>query len=384
MNFANWEDARDLAKRRLPKIFFDFIDGAAFSERTAHANMADFDAWIFEQQVLVDVSDRDISTTFLGIKRRMPFMLAPIGFGGLLAPRGEIQAARAAHAVNMPYCLSNFGIISLEQLRAATDGPIWFQLYVLRDRTLSEKLIQRAENIGVEALCITVDSQVKSVRERDTRSGFRNLTKVTPRLALSLMTRPVWCWHAMRAGPLRINNLAEYPEYGANALEQAANLGNLIEAAMTWDDIKRFRDRWKGKLVIKGILNARDAVRCAEIGADAIIVSNHGGRQLDGTHSTISILPEIAAAAGERTDILFDGGIRRGTDIVKAMALGAKGVLLGRAYTYALAAGGEDGVTRLIDLLATEMDVTIGHMGISQVTDLYRRRAEIMRAAGKI
>jgi isopentenyl diphosphate isomerase/L-lactate dehydrogenase-like FMN-dependent dehydrogenase len=368
--FANWEDARELARRRLPKMFFDFIDGAAFSESTAAANIADFDHWCFEQRVLMDVAKRDLSTSYLGRSWPRPFILGPLGFAGLFAPQAEIEAARAAHAQGAPFCLSNFGIVSLEDLRKATDGPIWFQLYVLKDRTLSQRLLQRAEVAGVETLCITVDSQVKSVREKDARNGFRSLTKVTPRLALSLMRRPRWVLGALRSGPLRINNLAPYPEYGNGALEQAANLGNLIDPAMTWDDIARFRDRWQGRFVIKGILSAGDAEQCAAIGADAIIVSNHGGRQLDGAPSTISVLPEVVAAVGNKTDVLFDGGIRRGTHIVKAMALGAKAVLLGRAYAYAVAADSQRGVSQLLDLLCTEMDVTIGHIGVRRLADL--------------
>ncbi|WP_158813712.1 alpha-hydroxy acid oxidase [Methylocapsa sp. S129] len=373
MIIANWEDARDRARRRLPKIFFDFIDGAAFSEATARANVEDFENWSFEQRVLIDVADRDLSTHYLGKTWPRPFALAPLGFAGLFAPHAEIMAARAAHAVGAPFCLSNFGIVSLEDLRKATDGPLWFQLYVLKERSLSERLLQRAENVGVDALCITVDSQIKSVRERDTRNGFRSLTKMTPRLALALLRRPRWVMGALRSGPLRINNLAPYPEYGTGALEQAANLGNLIDPTMTWSDIARFRDRWKGKLIIKGVMNARDAERCADIGADAIVVSNHGGRQLDGARSTISVLPEIVAAAGRRTDVLFDGGVRRGSHVVKAMALGAKAVLLGRAYAYAVAADGERGVSQMLDLLSTEIDVTIGHMGLRRLSELAER-----------
>jgi len=375
---ANWEDARDRARRRLPKIFFDFIDGAAFSEATAKANIEDFERWALEQRVLMNVAERDLETAYLGVKRRLPFELAPIGFAGLFAPNAEVDAAHAAHAAGMPFCLSNFGIVSLEELRKATDGPLWFQLYVLKDRSLSEKLLVRAENVGVEALCITVDSQVKSVREKDTRNGFRNLTSVTPGLAMRLMTRPKWVYGALRSGPLRINNLAPYPEYGSSALEQAANLGNLIDGAMTWDDVKKFRDRWKGKLIIKGVLSATDASHCADVGADAIIVSNHGGRQLDGARSTISVLPEVVEAVGTRLDVLFDGGIRRGSHAVKAMALGAKGVLLGRSYAYAVAADGQRGVSRLIELLSTEMDVAIGHMGIKSVSELFARRDEVL------
>ena len=379
MILANWEDAREGARRRLPKIFFDFIDGAAFSESTARANIEDFDKWVFEQRVLVDVAERTLDASYLGKSRPLPMILGPVGFAGFFAPHAEIKAARAAHAAGIPFCLSNFGIVAMEKLRAATDGPLWFQLYVLKDRELSEKLLQRAEAIGAEALVITVDSQVKSVREKDTRNGFRTLTKLTPGLALRLMRKPRWVAGALTGGPIRINNLADYPQYGSSALEQAAKLGHLIDASMTWEDIARFRSRWKGKLIIKGILSAEDAAQCARLGVDAIVVSNHGGRQLDGARSSISVLPEVVSEVGDKLDVLFDGGIRRGSHVVKAMALGAKGVLLGRSYAYAVAADGENGVRQMLELMRVEMDVALGHIGVRNFGELYQQRARALR-----
>jgi len=376
---ANWEDAREGARRRLPKIFFDFIDGAAFSESTARANIEDFDKWVFEQRVLVDVAERTLDASYLGKSRPLPMILGPVGFAGFFAPHAEIKAARAAHAAGIPFCLSNFGIVAMEKLRAATDGPLWFQLYVLKDRELSEKLLQRAEAIGAEALVITVDSQVKSVREKDTRNGFRTLTKLTPGLALRLMRKPRWVAGALTGGPIRINNLADYPQYGSSALEQAAKLGHLIDASMTWEDIARFRSRWKGKLIIKGILSAEDAAQCARLGVDAIVVSNHGGRQLDGARSSISVLPEVVSEVGDKLDVLFDGGIRRGSHVVKAMALGAKGVLLGRSYAYAVAADGENGLRQMLELMRVEMDVALGHIGVRNFGELYQQRARALR-----
>jgi isopentenyl diphosphate isomerase/L-lactate dehydrogenase-like FMN-dependent dehydrogenase len=379
MMISNWEDARRIAARKLPRIFFDYIDGAAFSEQTHRANIEDFDVWKLNQRVLVDVSHRDLSTEYLGKARPLPFLLGPVGFSGLFAPHGEIQAARAAHAAGVPFCLSNFGLTSLEDLRAATTGPIWFQLYVLKDKSLAEAFLTRAERAGVEALCVTVDTPIGGVRERDNRNGFRALTRVTPRLAISLMTRPGWCLRISAAGPLRINNLKDRPEFGARVLEQASRIAREIDASLTWDDLKRIRERWKGKLVVKGVMTPEDASRCSGIGADALVVSNHGGRQLDCAPSTISVLPEIVSAVGARLDVLMDGGVRRGAQIVKAMALGAKGVLLGRAYAYGLGAAGEAGVARMIELLRTEVDVTIAHMGVTKVSELHRRRDELLR-----
>lgn len=379
MIIASWEDARALARRRLPKVFFDYIDGAAFSEATARANIEDFEAWQLNQRVLTNVATRDLTTTFLSATRPLPFMLGPVGFTGLFAPNGEILAARAAHAVGMPFCLSNNAIASLERLRAATDGPIWFQLYVLRERRLADMFLERAERAECEALVVTVDTAVGGIRERDLRSGFRSLKRITPSLAASLMTRPAWCARISSAGFPKIENLADYPQLGSYALEQASNLGAAIDPTFSWDDMQRIRERWKRKLVIKGILSAEDAVRCAGIGADGIVVSNHGGRQLDTAPSTIQVLPEIVAAAGSRLDVMLDGGIRRGAQIVKALALGAKGVMLGRAYAYALAAADQPGVATMIALLRQEIDVTIGHMGVARVADLHARREQVLR-----
>ncbi|MBI2717979.1 MAG: alpha-hydroxy-acid oxidizing protein [Rhizobiales bacterium] len=379
MVIASWEDARRLARRRLPKIFFDYIDGAAFSEQTARANVDDYDHWLLNQRVLAGHAQRDSSTAYLGKTRPLPFMLGPVGFSGLFAPQGEIQAARAAHAAGIPFCLSNFGITSLEDLRKATDGPIWFQLYVMRDRSLSELFMARAEAAGVEALCVTVDTSVGGVRDRDIRNGFRSASRLTPRIALGLLARPMWCLRIAAGGPLRIGNLRDQPQYGRRVLEQASKLTGELDPSTNWEDMKRIRQRWKGRLVIKGILAAEDALRCAELGADAIVVSNHGGRQLDCSPSTVSVLPEIVAAVGERLDVLIDGGVRRGSHVVKALALGARGVLLGRAYAYALGAAGEKGVTQLIEAIATEIDVCIGHMGLARADELYRRRSEVLR-----
>lgn len=370
MIIANWEDAREMARRRLPKIFFDYLDGAAFSEETHRSNIADFQKWNLKQRVLRGVEKRDLSATYLGKRRPIPVMLGPVGFSGLFAPHGEIQAARAAHALGVPFCLSNYGIASLEDLRRKTDGEIWFQLYVLRDRSLTDVFLERARNARVDALCITVDTTLGGIRERDNRNGFKNLTRVTPRVLLGLMKKPGWCLRIARTGPLRINNLDGHPEYGTHVMEQAARLGKEFDPALTWDDMRAIRDRWAGKLVLKGIMSAEDAGRAASIGADAIVVSNHGGRQLDCAPSSISILPEVVNAVGSKLDVLFDGGIRRGTHVVKAMALGAKAVLLGRAYAYALAANGQNGVETLMKAIIAEIDVTIGHMGLTNVTSL--------------
>lgn len=379
MAYACIEDIRRAAARRLPRILFDYIDGGAFGERTLVDNVRDFDRWQLEQRVLVDVSRRTLATTLLGRPAALPMALGPVGFAGLFAPGGEILAARAAHAAGIPFCLSNFGVASLEELRSATDGPLWFQLYVLKDPQLAEHFLRRAENAAVDVLCFTVDIPVASVRERDVRSGFRYVSNVTPRLAMSLMTRPRWLAGVARHGLPKIAHLADRPEFGRNVLEQAIRLGQEVDTSIDWNVLRRLRDRWKGRLVLKGVLTGADAVKAAELGVDAIVVSNHGGRQLDGAPSSISVLPEIVAAVGQRVEVLMDGGIRRGSHIAKALALGAKGVMLGRAYAYGLGADGEFGVSEVIRLLATELDVTVAHMGITDVADLPQRRLEVLR-----
>lgn len=379
MVFACIDDLRAAARRRLPRIFFDYLDGAASAEWTAAANVADFDAWALEQRVLAGGGACDLSAAFAGDRHALPLALGPVGFSGLFAPRGEILAARAAHRAGIPFCLSNFGIATLEELRAATGGSLWFQLYILKDRGLTGSFVARAEAAGVETLCLTVDGSAGCIRERDMRNGFQQLSRITPRLALALLTRPGWCLRVARAGIPRIGHLAGRPDYGRGLLEQATRLGRQIDPSIGWDDVARLRGRWKGTLIVKGILHADDARAAAGAGADAIIVSNHGGRDLDGAPSAISVLPEIVAAAGDRLDVLFDSGIRRGAHVVKALALGAKGVLLGRAYAYGLAAAGQAGVARAIALLRAELEVSLGHMGIASVDELRARGAEVLR-----
>ena len=384
MLIANVEDLRRVAEKRLPRILFDYIDGGSFSETTLARNTADFDEWELEQRVLTGLTDRDLGTTILGQRRRLPMVLGPVGFSGLFAPRGELLAARAAHAAGIPFCLSNFGMVTLEELRAATQGALWFQLYLIRDAALLESFIARAECAEVEALCVTVDCAVGGVRERDVRSGFRSVRRLTPRLALELLGRPRWCLSLLNAGMPRIGHLSGHPQFRGGILSQAASLAQLINPGVSWTDLERLRDRWKRKLVVKGILHPEDACRAASLGADAVVVSNHGGRELDGAPSTISVLPEIVAATSDRIEIILDSGVRRGAQVAKALALGASGVMLGRAYAYGLAAAGEKGVSQAIDLLATELDVTMALMGLRQIADLRAAPQQVLRRRGLV
>lgn len=379
MNIINVEDAREAARRRLPRIFFDYIDGGSFGEETLKANRADFARWTLVQRVLNDVSARDLATRFLGSEHPLPFMLGPVGFLGLYAGGGEIAAAKAAHAAGIPLCLSTFSIASLAQLRQATTGPLAFQLYVMSDRAIGDELLVQAREAGVDTLFLTVDTAITSVRERDLRNGFRSLTRVSPGLGARLMTRPLWCLDMLRAGMPEVGAVAHRPEFGKGVLEQASNLSRRIDTRLSWKDVDDLRARWPGRLVLKGILSPEDAVTARSAGANAIVVSNHGGRQLDGASSTIAALPEIVEAVDGGMEVLFDGGIRRGADIVKALALGASGVLLGRAYVYGLAAAGEAGVARILDHLAEEVSLTIGLMGMRSIDELKARGRAALR-----
>ncbi|MDQ0391140.1 alpha-hydroxy acid oxidase [Labrys monachus] len=381
MELINVEDARQAARRRLPRIFFDYIDGGAFGEATLRANRADFDRWRLVQRVLVNPASRDLATTYLGSRHPLPFMLGPVGFLGLYAGRGEQQATQAAHAAGVPLCLSSFSIASIAELRRETAGPLMFQLYILKDRSFCEELLAEAERAGVDTLFLTVDTAITSVRERDVRNGFRSLTKLSPGLLAQFLARPSWFLDLMRNGAPQVRAVSHKPEFGRGVLAQAAALSSRIDQTLSWQDVAWLRGRWKGRLVIKGILAAADALRARDEGADGIVVSNHGGRQLDCASSTIGVLPEIAAALDGSLEILIDGGFRRGSDIVKALALGASGVLLGRAYAFALAAAGTAGVSRIIEALARETDITLALMGLASVDELRAKGAAVLRPA---
>ncbi len=367
---VNIADLRMQAQRKLPKIFFDYIDGGAFSETTMQRNRDDFSKWSLVQRVLRTTKLPDLTTNYLGSTQALPFMLGPVGFLGLYSGRGEILAAEAAKEKAIPLCLSTFSICSIGTLRQKVGGALHFQLYMDRDKSFVEHVLQSAIDADVDVLYLTVDTSVTSVREKDVRNGFRALKRLNLPLALSMLKRPGWCLDMMKAGSPQVEALAKYPEFGKGALEQAANLSGRLDPALTWDDVKWLRNKWKKKLVIKGILSVEDAKMAQVCGADAIVISNHGGRQLDFTSSTIAMLPGIREAVGSDYCVLIDGGFRRGSEIVIALALGASGVLLGRAYAFGLAAAGKAGVTAAIDILALEISITLKLMGIASVEEL--------------
>jgi len=359
-------------------MFFDYLDGGAFGEHTLSWNKTDFDDWWLEQEIMVDISRRRLASRFLGADHELPLMLGPVGFAGMFWPRGERCAAQAAEAAGIPMCLSTFSIDSLEQVAPALPNRLALQLYVFRDRRLAEEMIDRALASGVHTLFLTADTDVSSIRERDTRNGFRTASHLNLRALLDMASRPGWCLRMASAGIPQLGNVKNHPDLPSNLMSQAAYLSGNVDPSMSWKDLQWLRDRWPGKLVLKGVLSTRDADRALAAKVDAIVVSNHGGRQLDGARSSISALPEIAEFVNGRTEILFDSGIRRGSQIVKALALGADAVMLGRAYAYGLAAKGRAGVAEAITLLETEMEITLALMGVTSIDQLKENRRSLI------
>lgn len=370
---ASTLDYRDLARRRLPHFLFEYIDGGSYAEATLARNTDDLAAIALRQRVLRDVSALDLSTTLLGQQLAMPVALAPIGLAGMNARRGEVQAARAAEQAGIPFTLSTVSACPLSEVAAATKAPFWFQLYMIRDRAFMAELLDGAVAAGCSALLFTVDMPVPGSRYRDLRSGLAGASGFAgeARRAWQAIRRPAWAWDVgVHGRPHQLGNVA--PVLGKNTgLEDffAWMRGN-FDSSVTWDDLAFIRERWKGPLVIKGILDPEDALKAAELGADGIVVSNHGGRQLDGVPSTAKALPPIAKAVGDRLTVLADGGVRSGLDVVRMLALGAQGVLLGRAWAYALGARGEAGVAHMLALIAAEMRVAMALTGCTRIADI--------------
>jgi L-lactate dehydrogenase (cytochrome) len=364
---------REAARRRLPRFLFEYAEGGAFDEQTLDANVTDLRAIQLRQRVLRDVAELDLGTNLFGRTHPLPVMLGPIGIGGMFRRRGETQAARAAHRRGLAFTLSTVSICSLREVRAlAADGPLWFQLYVIRDRAFMRDLIEGARAAGAEALVFTVDMPTPGIRYRDVRSGMSG--RYGPmRRVLQAMGRPGWAWDVgLHGRPHRLGNLEPVLGNASGLNDYIGWMAANFDPSIQWRDLQWIRDLWDGPLIIKGILDVEDAREAAALGADGIVVSNHGGRQLDGVSSTARALPAIAEAVGDRLTVLADSGIRSGLDIVRMLALGARGVFLGRAWLYALAAGGEAGVARLLDLLEREMRVAMTLTGVSKVSAIDR------------
>jgi len=367
------DDFRELARRRLPRFLFDYIDGGSYDEVTMRRNVADLQQLPLRQRVMRDVSNIDLGTMLLGRPASLPVALAPIGLAGLYARRGEVQAARAAEAAGVPFILSASACCGIEEVAAAVTQPLLFQLYMIKDRGFMETMLERIRAAGVETLVMTVDLIVHSPRYRDMRSTLTGRQGLGARLIrmAQIARHPRWAWDVgVRGGPHILGNFAPAMPDGAGLAQFTDWVSRNFDPSIRWDDLAWIRDRWRGPLVLKGILDPVDARRACEVGASAIIVSNHGGRQLDGAPSSIRALPAIAEAVEGKIEVLMDGGIRSGLDVLRALASGANGVLLGRAWAFALAADGGAGVRQMLSLLRQELHVAMALTGHSRIADV--------------
>jgi len=361
-------DLRQLAQRRLPRALFDYIDRGSYDENTWRRNRDDLRAIALRQRVMVDVSNLDTSTTVLGDRWAFPLALAPTGLMGLFYREGELLAARAAQAAGVPFCLSTMSICPLEDVRAAFSGDLWFQLYVMRDRGFTEALIARAQAAGCRALVVTLDLPLQALRRRDPKNGLAVPPRLTWASAGDFLARPSWVLGVLRSRHRTFGNLATFfPKKGTQALSEwmGSQLGSLTPQDLAW-----VRDRWRGKLILKGILDADDARLAVTTGADAVVVSNHGGRQLDGATSTITALPRVVDAVAGRCEVLMDGGITSGQDVLKALASGARGCLTGKAFLYGLSARGEAGVALALDIMRQEFEISMALTGSRRTADV--------------
>ena len=357
------EDLRRRARRRVPKMFFDYADSGSWTETTLRANEDDFQKIKLRQRVLVDMTNRSLASTMIGEAVSMPVALAPTGLTGMQHADGEILAAQAAEEAGVPFTLSTMSVCSIEDVAENTTKPFWFQLYVMRDRDFVNDLIDRARAAGCSALMLTADLQILGQRHNDLRNGLSTPPKFTPKHVWQMATRPQWCLGMLGTKRRTFRNIAGH----AKGVTDLSSLGKWtaeqFDPRLSWADVAWIKERWGGKLIIKGILDVEDAKMAAATGADAIIVSNHGGRQLDGAPSSISALPEIVDAVGDRIEIHLDGGVRSGQDVLKAVCLGAKGVYIGRPFLYGLGAGGRAGVKLALDIIRKELDITLALCG---------------------
>ncbi|TVR94764.1 MAG: L-lactate dehydrogenase [Wenzhouxiangellaceae bacterium] len=368
---ATPDDYREMARRCLPRFLFDYVDGGAGCEQTLKANQCAWSNVLLRQRVLVDVSAIDTAVSLAGENWAMPLALAPIGLGGMTARRGEVQALRAAQAESLPFTLSTVGVCGLDEL-AATGASFWFQLYMIRDRSIVEALLARAWEAGCRTLVFTVDLPMPGSRHRDIRNGI-GVPGLRPKLLKigQMANRPGWFWDvALRGGPLSLGSMTEHVTAAGDPDAFRRWVDEQFDPGVTWTDIAWLRERWQGRLLLKGILDEEDARQAVDAGADGLVVSNHGGRQLDGVSATASVLPAIAEAVGERIEVLVDGGIRSGIDLFRALALGADGALIGRPWVWALAAGGQAALARMLASFRDELRIAMALTGVTQVADI--------------
>ena len=372
---ATAADYRELARRRLPRQIFDYIDGGAYEEYTLRANVDDLESVLLRQVVMRDVSVRDQSVEVLGQSLPLPLILAPVGLGGMFAARAEVQAARAAEEAGIPFVESTVSICSIEEVAKATSTPPWFQLYVMRDRGYAQDLMERAKAVGSPVLMLTIDLAVVGARHRDTRNAMvgKHTALAKAWRGLDLVSHPRWIREVALGGrPLTFGNLEKAMPGASSPADFKDWVDEQFDPSVTWDDIAWVREHWNGRLVVKGVLDAEDARHAADAGVDGIVVSNHGGRQLDSVPSTTRALPEIADAVGDHVEVLADGGVRTGLDVVKMVALGARAVLIGRPWAWAVAARGQAGVRHVIEGMRADIDTALGLTGRTSIAELDR------------
>jgi L-lactate dehydrogenase (cytochrome) len=371
-SFPSIEDLRRRARRNVPKMFFDYADAGSYNQETLRANRSDFEKLKLRQRVLMNVDQRSTATTILGEPVPMPLALGPIGLGGMMYGDGEIMACRAAQAAGIPYTLSTMSINSIEDVAAAVKKPFWFQLYVMRDRGFIRELIARAAAAKCSALMLTVDLQVLGQRHSDVRNGLTVPPELKIRNLVDIATKPAWAFSILMGRRRTFGNLAGHVKGMENINSLAEWTASQFDPTLSWKDVEWVKSLWPGKLILKGILDVDDAKIAVTTGADAISVSNHGGRQLDGAPSAISALPRVVDAVGSEIEVMFDSGVRTGADMMRALALGARSCIVGRSYIYGLGAGGQAGVAHAIEILRKELDVTMALCGVSSIDGINR------------
>ena len=369
-------DLRELAQRRVPRAIFDYADRGSYDEITIRRNRQALDDIVLRQRVMVDVSKQEMATTLVGQPSSLPLAIAPTGLTGLFHPNGEIHGARAAAKAGIPFCLSTMSICSIEDVREASDTPFWFQMYMMRERSFNEQLIARALAAHCPVLMLTLDMQIQGLRRRDPKNGLAIPPRLTLKNALDIATKPRWALGMLFGKRRSFGNLQGLIGGGSGLKTLSEWIGSQFDTSMTWKDVAWVRSKWPGKLIVKGIMDAEDAKLALECGVDAIVVSNHGGRQLDSGAATITVLPEVLNAVQGRCEVLFDGGVMSGQDVLKAVALGARGALIGKAFLYALAAQGEAGVLKAIDIIRNELRVSLGLTGMGSIQQV---TAKILR-----
>jgi len=367
------EDLREIYKRRVPRMFIDYAESGSYSQQTLNWNREDLQKIRLRQKILTDVSKRDTKTTIAGKPVNIPLVLAPIGLCGMQHANGEILAAKAAAEAGIPFTLSTMSVCSIEDVASETDKPFWFQLYVMKDREFIRNLIARAAAAKCSALVLTVDLQILAQRHRDIKNGLTVPPKMKLANILDIMTKPRWAMGILGTKRRSFGNLVGHVKGLSNTGSLGAWTAEQFDPALSWEDVKWIRKLWKGKLIIKGIMEVSDARLALKHGADGIVVSNHGGRQLDGAPSSISALPKIVDAVGDKTEVLFDGGVRTGQDLMRAIALGAKGAMIGRAFVYGLGANGQEGVRMAIECIRKELDMSMALCGVNKISEIDER-----------